>query len=72
MQRLQKVLPEIFQSESTKKDFFLLPKALILKVVSSSETLVSESQLFKVIEERLLKFKAGESASNLEDNTSDD
>lgn len=66
------MLPEIFQSESTKKDFFLLPKALILKVVSSSETLVSESQLFKVIEERVLQFKAGENTNSLEDHTSED
>ncbi len=58
------MLPEVLQNEATKNDFFLLPKALILQVVSSSETMVSENLLFKVIEERVLKFKAGETLNS--------
>ncbi|CDW84708.1 kelch-like protein 38 [Stylonychia lemnae] len=66
-EKLQKVLPEILEGEQTKQDFFNLPKDLILQLVSSSETLVSESLLFKAIEEKILSFKISESKQESKD-----
>jgi len=61
-------LPEILEKDSTKQDFFNLPRELITLIISSSKTLISEFSLFKVIEERLISSKASEA---IEESTSE-
>eukprot|EP00347_Sterkiella_histriomuscorum_P016229 403353994 len=62
--RLQKVLPEILEREQTKQDFLSLPKDLLLQLVRSDQTLLSETLLFQLIEEKLVQFKTKDDSSS--------
>jgi|LauGreDrversion4_2_1035121.scaffolds.fasta_scaffold82526_2 hypothetical protein len=52
MEQLQKCLPEVLESQTTRMDFLMLPHECIRTVFSSNQTLVSEIRLFRLIEEK--------------------
>lgn len=53
IERLQIVLPEILEKESTKLDFFKLPRECIIQIITSHETLISEIHLYRTFEDRI-------------------
>jgi hypothetical protein len=50
-------LPLILDNENLKEDLFLLPKEALDILFSQTETCISDFQLFKILEERLIYLK---------------